>query len=62
MADHEPMAYADVPISTPMVYPEDEELSLMGFAFSNRLGITVEMTDRAEAEVRRMKEIHDPDA
>lgn len=61
MADPNPIeAYSTVPISTPVVIPEAEEVDMNGFAWSGDFGLLVAYGGRGEEAIDELAKLREP--
>lgn len=61
MADPKPLeAYSTVPVSTPTVVPEAEEVQMNGFAWSGDFGLLVAFGERGEEAVDALIKLREP--
>jgi hypothetical protein len=61
MADPKlPEAYSTVPVSTPAVVPEAEEVQMNGFAWSGDFGLLVAFGDKGEEVIDELAKLREP--
>lgn len=61
MADSKhPEAYSTVPVSTPVVVPEIEEVQMNGFAWSGDFGLLIAFGERGEEAVDELLRLREP--
>lgn len=61
MPDSHPVeAYSTVPVSTPVVIPEAEEVQMNGFAWSGDFGLLVAFGDRGDQAIDELTKLREP--